>query len=235
MAEKPILFSAPMVRAILDGRKTQTRRVLKPQPIQNGDRLSVKYAGIFHGGPVDFMAGIMAKYGTRIRVGDELWVREAHAMLPKNAYALPKAMNPDDADMAAYYREGFDRSGKIVWRPSIHMPRWASRITLKVTAVKVERLQDISQQDAKAEGCFFTDYGRKCAHSGKGWQDVGNCPAPPEHHPQRPGWMWDRTTSPDQCLHTAKDAFANLWISINGEESWAANPWVAAYSFERVK
>lgn len=132
MKECPIIFSGPMVRAILDGRKTQTRRIIKPQPVSADDKIDALF---------------------KFWIADVLWVREAHAFMPRNAYALPKIASPTDADMAAYYREGFDRSGKIIWRPSIHMPRWASRITLKVTGVNVERLQDISRGDAMDEGC----------------------------------------------------------------------------------
>lgn len=213
MAEKPILFSAPMVRALLAGTKTQTRRTIKPQPangcscVEPHPDFSNEWVAYQGGEP-------QHSFTLRIAAGDLLWVREAHAMLPKNAYALPKAMNPDDADMAAYYREGFDRSGKIVWRPSIHMPRWASRITLRVTAVKVERLQDIREDDAWAEGCR-----RGEANDGGGF-----FPAE-EPHPKGGMVGWD----------DAREWFADLWTSINGADSWAANPFVAAYSFERVK
>ena len=154
MSERPIIFSAPMVRALLDGRKAQTRRILKPQIVCHTGPVPAFTWGKFSGLYPDDWFG----YGNAIdgalpcAVGDRLWVREAHAFMPKTAYALPKAISPADPDMAAYYREGFDRSGKIIWRPSIHMPRWASRITLEVTEVRVQRLQEISEEDARAEG-----------------------------------------------------------------------------------
>lgn len=153
MAEKPILFSAPMIRALLSGTKTQTRRVLKPQPVQSGDRLSIEYSGMRHGGPIDFMLDIMAKYGTRIRAGDELWVRETFALVGTvdPGWLLYRASGYEDECR----RHGFENpppETEVKWKPSIFMPRWASRITLKVTAVKVEKLGAISVADARAEG-----------------------------------------------------------------------------------
>lgn len=135
MIERPILFSGPMVRAILDGRKTQTRRVAKCfNPLPRADILESVARNCPYGVP-----------------GDRLWVRETHYI-----YYGPHAPWPDLPHVAsdlgiAYYREGFDRSAPR-WRPSIHMPRWASRLTLLVTDVRVERVQDISTMDAKAEG-----------------------------------------------------------------------------------
>ena len=123
-------------------------------------------------------------------------------------------------------------SGWTGWTPSIHMPRWASRILLEITDVRVERLQDISEEQAQAEGCFFTDYGRKCGHTGSGWTEVGDCPAPEAHHPQRNGWMWDKTSSPNECLGTPTWAFANLWQKTGGD--WEANAWVWVVEFKRV-
>lgn len=118
MKERPILFSAEMVRAILDGRKTQTRRVIKPQPINALDRPP----------PCD------CPYG---KIGDRLWVRETQAKFHPAVYM---------ADVAEDFYPSY------LWTPSIHMPRVASRITLEITAARVERLQDISEADAMAEG-----------------------------------------------------------------------------------
>lgn len=151
MKERPILFSAPMVCAILDGKKTQTRRVIKPQPEwmepevvwtlrENGHSGTGWYA---HNEdyPEEGSLFYHCPYGTP---GDRLWVRETFHTV-------------DGA--SAFYRADYEHNPKgdkehgIVWTPSIHMPRWASRITLKVTDVRVERLQDISEKDAWAEGC----------------------------------------------------------------------------------
>lgn len=222
--ERPILFSAPMVRAILDGRKTQTRRVLPEQPemAANGD---CRIRGTF--GPVNYlMRGVYARFWTKYRVGDLLWVRER--FLP-DAPAADEGWDDEGLSFVEWDGCGrrLDGIPKIYrspkhciyyadekwasysdwkWRPSIHMPRWASRITLLVTAVKVERLQDISEADAVAEGI---------CQAGDGFS------ASPGYHP-----LWGAT---------AQGAFYCLWRSINGPGSWDANPWVAAYTFERVK
>lgn len=138
MKERPILFSAPMVRALLDGRKTQTRRIVKfPHPPegwhvnncpygQPGDRLWVRESGWER------------PYRTTkmMREGADTW--------PRFAYAADDWSDNDRADFKAF---GFKP------RPSIHMPRWASRILLEITGIRVERLQDISEEDARAEGC----------------------------------------------------------------------------------
>lgn len=153
MKERPVLFSAPMVRAILDGRKTVTRRLVKPRKDRAiGCELAChELAGEVNAG--DYMNAPWAP-------GDRLWVRETHAIVPRTAYAwsngVEQVIRPDDDHDAAIFRAGWDRSSSgFSWRPSIHMPRWASRITLEVTGVRVEQLQEISYEDAKAEGAEF--------------------------------------------------------------------------------
>lgn len=146
MRNGPILMSAPMVRAVLAGTKTQTRREFKTR---NG--------GVHpNANDKPGMTQILRNcpYG---QPGDRLWVREAFAIVPRTAYrcseGVQQALRPDDDHDAAIYREGWTRSrGGLRWRPSIHMPRWASRLTLGVTGVRLERLQDISHDDACAEG-----------------------------------------------------------------------------------
>ena len=101
------------------------------------------------------------------------------------------------------------------WTPSIHMPRWASRLTLKITNVRVERVQDISEEDAKDEGIFFTDYG------------IG------KYAGQRPGWSHKKNDHQDQCLGSAKWGFASLWESIYN--NWNDNPWVWIYNFKVIQ
>lgn len=154
MKERPILFSAPMVRAILEGRKSMTRRVAKLNVAGRLGRLSNQWHPDIPG------AVAVCPYG---QAGDRLWVREAHTIYATYGQGrsdgqrwgpwggLPTTVSPDGMQIA-YYREGFDRCDPGRWRPSIHMPRWASRITLEVTGVRVERLQDISTEDALAEG-----------------------------------------------------------------------------------
>lgn len=199
---KPILFSAPMIRAILDGRKTQTRRVVKPQP------------------PLSFVVPLdkpgwfgdeEGEYQFKLHpVGTELWVREGFATVSFGGAVTDGIYYQADVDGTHRFltREGTwetHKDGQFhrrpdKWKPSIHMPRWASRITLRVTGVKVERLQDISDEDAKAEGVTLS----------------------PERENRR---RWQ---------HPYGYQFQELWTSINGPGSWDANPWVAAYSFERV-
>lgn len=157
MKERPILFSAPMIRAILDGRKTQTRRMVRPVgddesfvlvdhgngwwPYRSDDGESAFHTVKRNGDYYQDETPHSCRYG---KPGDRLWVRETFHTVDGHS---------------AFYRADYEHNPKgdkehgIVWTPSIHMPRWASRITLKVTDVRVERLQDISEKDAWAEGC----------------------------------------------------------------------------------
>lgn len=197
MGDRPILFSASMVRAILEGRKTQTRRACKPQPD----------AGcIGNIGPgIPFIRGerrdIRCPYG---QAGDWLWVRETFGYL-RQFYECDA-----DASGSVIYRADGEPKGchGTAWRPSIHMPRWASRIHLEVIDIRVERLNDISEADARAEGAMYHD-GQGIGHS---------------------GWRHDY-----KDVHAdARSSFARLWQEINGPGSWAANPWVWVVEFKRV-
>lgn len=152
MTDRPIIFSGPMVRALLDGRKTQTRRVLKPQPPEwvsglmqpyryprtEVDRYGEEYPGkeIFGACTPDGEWGVEIQF----EPGDRLWVRETWRSA---------SMRPDDV----IYRA--DAESVIAWRSPIHMPRWASRLTLAVTDVRVQRLHEISRGDATDEGRPF--------------------------------------------------------------------------------
>ncbi len=219
--ERPLLFSAPMVRAILEGRKTVTRRPLK---LPHGF-WETSVTGELVPIPVNCPHG---------KPGDRLYVRETCFI---NDYREASVPVDERASCEIHYRADgipdFEGEEELIrWRPSIHMPRWASRILLEITDVRVERLQDISDDQAKAEGCFFTDYGQQCFHGGTGWKDVGDCPAKVGHQ-QRNGWAWDKTTSHEQCLFTPRFAFANLWNSTGGD--WDANPWVWVVEFKRVQ
>ena len=152
MADHSILFSEPMVRAILAGRKTQTRRVLKPQPYrdENGELMMQvnKHGAIGHSRMSPLYGQPMTEW-VKWQPGSKLRVRETWA--------------PGDCDGEVFYRATIDEDtdyspeeiANIRWRPSIHMPRWASRITLLVEAVRVERLQEINRGDAMSEGCPF--------------------------------------------------------------------------------
>ena len=153
MKESPILFSAPMVRALLANTKTQMRRIFKPDRMtwdangrytthaMRGGELSTTGSGPFK--PSSWLH--YCPYG---QPGDRLWVRESFAR-------VPTACGSEDIVFAADYQDGSDRAAGVRYTPSIHMPRAVSRITLEITGVRVERLQDISRGDAMAEGCPF--------------------------------------------------------------------------------
>lgn len=202
MRERPILMSAPMVRALLDGTKTQTRRVVKPQPpaICRAVYLPFSQENNWQGyGKDDLICWYgECPYGVP---GDQLWVRESFAPDPvQNSRLLAYR-----ADMDA------NQSGEIRWKPSIHMPRWASRILLQITGVSVERLQDISAEEAMAEGM---------------------------HEFQLPTgsvFGYSRSGTPGPLLgDTPVAAYYALWEQLNGAGSWEANPWVWVVEFDRV-
>ena len=146
MKERPILFSAPMVRALLAGTKTQTRRVVKMESHQQIEqRDDGRDWPWMYDGERDADYWMACPYG---QPGDRLWVRESFAR-------VPTACGSEDIVFAADYQDGSDRAAGVRYTPSIHMPRAVSRITLEITGVRVERLQDISRGDAMAEGCPF--------------------------------------------------------------------------------
>lgn len=147
MKDRPILFSSEMVRAILENRKTQTRRVIKPQPELTpfGDG-----TWLWKGEPDRFPKISECPYGNP---GDRLWVRETWATSPFRNTTKPSELKRGDPEARIVYKaDPFVNESHYWWRPSIHMPRWASRITLEIINVRVERVQDISEHDCIAEG-----------------------------------------------------------------------------------
>ena len=225
MKEKPILFNGEMVRAILAGRKTQTRRVIKPQPkTPQFEHLGVGITGLWcgytpswHGGPRVWEA--RCPYG---KPGDQLWVRETFAELCELADPWCECEDeaPDNPHHFIEYRaDSFNKypgqwddaftdeiehakeEGYLPrWKPSIFMPRWASRIQLRVESVRVERVRDISEEDALAEGCIP-------------WVENG------------------------QEVDSARSDFAQLWNSINEERGfgWEKDPWVWVVEFSVIE
>jgi hypothetical protein len=219
MVERPILFSGPMVQALREGRKTQTRRLVKPQPCDEWvpvvgayhptiiDRHGDEQPGREVYGASDEREGRVCPYG---RPGDQLWVREGW-----KAHTTFDHLPPRDLPRSHIWYladDGYKAESRT--RASMHMPRWASRITLEITEVRVERLQSISEDDAIAEGCTHTDFGPNK------WQQP------------RPGWKCgDAPSGHEQCMHSATYAYASLWDDINGAGAWNTNPWVWAVSF----
>jgi hypothetical protein len=231
MKERPILFSAPMVRALLAGRKTQTRRVVKPQPhVQAGGAGwdALRYFGSGDrwcwsrpDGKGSFVRAIevpgyeylKCPYG---QTGDRLWVRETwrpgmHTeLLCAVQYRADLSWRkPDITDE----NQGFEFATKCAdepeeWTPSIFMHRWASRITLEITGVRVERLQAITEEDARAEG--ITDGG--CLNCGE--NEPCGC------------------RKPEPC---ARDSYIHLWNRINGNGAWDQNPFIWVIEFKRVE
>lgn len=193
MKERPILFSGDMVRALLAGRKTQTRRVVKPQPECLRDVQALQFH-VATGEPLAIGKG--CPYGAP---GDRLWVRETHLPTASGVYYRADFSEFEAAGHGAMYGG---------WKPSIHMPRWASRLTLEIVAVRVERLQDISEADARAEGLYSNPkYTHAVLYTWDGVQGNSNNP---------------------------RYAYQLLWESIKGPGSWALNPWVWVIEFKRI-
>lgn len=212
MNGRGMIFNSEMVRAILEGRKTQTRRIMKVQPgtPEFGLRRIIESSKANENGMYfwsqDDACGIKARskpflfpYG---EVGDRIWVRETFRV---HSRATDVATLVYRASVRNSWTEQTHRVPVAVcnkpatpekWTPSIHMPRWASRITLEITDVRVERLNSISDSDASKEGCCIAD------------MESGDC---------------------------LSDVFTRLWTSIYGDDSWQANPWVWVIEFKRVE
>lgn len=227
--ERPILFSAPMVRAILEGRKMVTRRAIKVQPFdlswsRRDHKIDYVSGRAENGDEVDGFWAYTTRSGGQWEAkcpygqpGDRLWVRETTEADEDTAECA--ILSRYVADRAPVLYSGCDdpeyNGTWAHWdyprqsKPSIHMPRWASRILLEITDVRVERLQDISPEQVTAEGVGT----RGEAMWGSRW------------------WV----DAPDQAIEDARMDFADLWSSINGAESWKANPWVWVVEFKRVQ
>lgn len=222
--ERPILMSAPMVRAILEGRKTQTRRIIKPQPYFDAQNNLIfgkwNYGQDLYGSHVLSKRNLALKcpYG---KVGDRLWVRESY-----KRWCIDGTDTIEDGWWFVRYRSdnniqkhcaiwdscdtyyspsevGCDKEPDR-WEPSTHMPRWASRILLEITGVRIERLQDITWQNAMKEGVVFDD----------------DCDSWFNYQSKR----WD-------CIDPI-ESYKSLICKINGPETWEKNPWAWVVEFE---
>lgn len=224
--EHPILFSSQMVKAILEGRKTITRRVIKPQPILTTARGRQIIGDEFHEWPVGIIRRIsLLKHDMILKcpygqVGDRLWVREALKVItvPEQRF---KHINGEDTicdkDIVYSADDNFlewefppdhklsKRMEKYGYCPSIFMPRWTSRIMLEITNIRVERLQGVTEEDAQKEGWHIKNL--------------------------NPIETYDPVV-----MNKAREWFTNLWDSLNGKKyPWKSNPWVWVIEFVRQK
>lgn len=212
MKERPILMTPENAQKCHDGTKTQTRRAVKD--------FGSFHNGVLHCGGKHGLPKALCPYGV---VGDRLWVREAWQEKAwsltdlNHAGCLDAPKNPSETYLgeALYviHKYGYNQSIGDVgpWKPSIHMPRWACRTVLEIAEIRVERLQEISEDDAKAEGVTRIDQGREYYFSAM------------RSEPDHRNWV-DPT-----------DAYKELWESINGVGSWSQNPWVWVITFRNLK
>ncbi|WP_234734520.1 hypothetical protein [Tellurirhabdus bombi] len=223
----PILYSTPMVQSIQNGRKTNTRRVVKPQP--GFDRMGLTSAGwvykdgLWHYPEASPEISIKCPYG---QIGDTHWVRETwcelvpeHVGKSKYVYRADLSFTDGDGERCRqdYIKAGFPYH----WKPSIFMPKEACRIWLRIKDIRIERLQDISEEDALSEGVErCTVYLIDTKQDALRFRDYTS-----RYDLDHPKHRW---------LHTAKDSFRSLWQKINGWESWRENPWVWRIEFERI-
>lgn len=185
MKERPILFSAPMVRAILEGRKTQTRRVVKPQPDEYAAMQGDQCMLVHDSSPDMHNSELIAcPYG---RPGDQLWVRETWAYVGTGdpGFLTFKATYPNCLPHGTENAPANIHDAGYKWKPSIHMPRRLSRIHLEVTNIRVERLQDCSEADADAEGCPFDQLPLSLTWYAELWESI-NGPGSWDTNP----WVW---------------------------------------------
>ena len=214
--QSPILFSTPMVQAILNGTKTMTRRIVTPQPEMMPQSFPVPvdefikqlktqtkkgFKTLCSTGPCNGMVVPECKFG---KVGDLIWVREMFCVGEFSKYYYFKAQD------STYIREYDKPNGTTKWKPSIHMPKAACRIWLEITSIRIERLNSISESDAIAEGIEESL-----------WDEVNKCRV-------------FKYYGLKNAVTDEKASFKSLWRSINGFESWDKNPFVWVIEFKRV-
>lgn len=233
---KPIIFSGPMVRALLEDRKTKTRRVMQPQPVMDAD-------GMWHwkdcqwmDGGLGFPASGIDDYAPCLP-GDILWVRETYFcwVLPMGERVYRYRATDPGGNKAPSGPEYDDELVIMPWTPSIHMPRKAARLFLRVTDVRVEQVQDITTTDICDEGIWVEPPPIVSRGSDQ----------PPDFEQrsekEKMGWCKEaaRATYIGQCDHikSLHDAFETLWNNLNAKRGfgWDANPWVWVYTFERIE
>lgn len=229
MQERPIIFSTDMVEAILAGQKTQTRRVIMPQPEYFAHDGDLAFADKHSHPAFEYKRGIKKTY----EPGDRLYVRERFYPKDPDTGTGPFycAKHPDEPQIS-----DFDLS-TLRWKPSIHMPKAAARLWIKVIDVRVERLQEISEEDAQAEGVAFNFtqeqidrvvglYGKPEDHGYRNYLWHGE---PDVTAAQVDAWPYQYST-----YKSARDSFSSLWQKINAKRGWGwkSNPWVWVVEFE---
>lgn len=224
MTVRPILFSAPMVRALLAGRKTQTRRTLYSCSHLRADQPAPRTAAIDQRYPPPIAKNIgelwsLADWHKCVK-GDRLWVKETWRTSSAHDGLKPSIIPPGDT--VEYVADGPWQRVNGKTRVAIFMPRWASRLTLNVTDVRVERLQKISEEDSIAEG---VERGLHPITGGdEGWKDYSIIHGGPHMGKAHP-----HAIAP---WKSAKLSYQSLWETLNGPDAWSDNPWVVAISFE---
>ncbi|MDO9235966.1 MAG: hypothetical protein Q7U28_08040 [Aquabacterium sp.] len=216
MKERPALFNGQMVRSLLGDIKTHTRRIAK---LTSAGHVK-EVGGNRRWHPADPNAVLACPYG---QPGDRLWVRETWRTDKGYDNCAPRTIDSGAslfmlADQYSHRINHRSECGPMEWgktRVSIHMPRWASRITLEIVSVRLERLQDISEADAIAEGLYRFEYGGQVS-----WRDYS---------------LSDEWAAVSPMLESPIDSYRSLWESINSPGSWAANPLVWVIEFKRVE
>jgi glutaredoxin len=226
MKERPILFSTPMITAILEGRKTQTRRVVKiPTGFKSVTGIGFSaftpegaWASVrgFDATPIHYESFIKIPYGD---TGDRLWVRETWARVCYDPYGtcdgtncpyckyVYKADDPKSKYPGEWPKDFQPHEVPVKWKPSIHIPRKAARIILEIESIRVERLHDISREDAISEGVFYQEgFGYVVGNDGRHFH-----------------------------FSDPRISFAKLWCEVNSPESWDANPFVWVITFKKIE
>lgn len=236
MRERGMIFNAEMVRAILEGTKTQTRRIMQDQPDAIPKEGEFGRPGFW----IPWNAGKTMLRNEDMRlacpfgaVGDRLWVRETwqaihdspdeHGNVEDRTW-MPSILKKPDSYWHPVYAASWgneDRETRgFPWRPSLHMPRWASRITLEITGVRVERLQNLSEADACAEGIRA---------------GIRRTDQSAVNEPIYCNYLAANLNDASEWFERASDSFISLWESIYGAESWQHSPWVWVIEFKRVE
>jgi hypothetical protein len=220
------VFTAQEVQSIISGNKRMFREVIKPYPVLSDDKSYWEFKGVRWAGEKSSYA---KNFGNNARpeMPDLCPYQVGQKIFCKEKFCRPFSN--------IYYQADSDCNEHLEWSSPSYMQKWASRLTLQIKEIRVEKLSEISEKDAIAEGMFFTDYGKKCYHNG--YQNIKICPSIVGHENQEDGWNWKESKSPSECWGAAKYAFANYWNATHKkpEEKFEASPFVWVVTMEVVK